>query len=193
MSNIRDILSEGLAGASAAAGLDVAVEDVHRERPARREHGDWSSNIALTVAKTAGRKPRDLADELRDQLTAQPPRHVAAVEVAGPGFLNFRLRDSWLYDVLEDVVSGGEDRFARPDLGGDERVQVEFVSANPTGPIHVGNGWWASYGDAVARLLDRCGWQVHREYYVNDTGGQIRLLGARILARRAGAAPPEGG
>jgi arginyl-tRNA synthetase len=193
MSNIRDQLSESLAGALAAAGLDGASRDIHLERPARRDHGDWSSNVALTAAKAAGRKPRELADELRDRLTAHPPRHVAAVEVAGPGFLNFRLHDSWLYEVLEDVVTAGEAGYARPELGGGERVQIEFVSANPTGPIHVGNGWWASYGDAVARLLDRCGWQVHREYYVNDTGGQIRLLGASILARRAGAALPEGG
>ena len=193
MADIRDILSDGLARALATTGVDGAAGDIHLERPARREHGDWSSNVALTAAKAAGRKPRELAEELRDRLTSEPPRHVAAVEVAGPGFLNFRLHDSWLYDVLEEVVAAGEPAYARPNLGGGERVQVEFVSANPTGPIHVGNGWWASYGDAVARLLARCGWQVHREYYVNDTGGQIRILGASILSRRSGAALPEDG
>jgi arginyl-tRNA synthetase len=103
------------------------------------------------------------------------------------------LHNSWLHDVLREVVASGEGGFARPQLSDGERVQVEFVSANPTGPIHVGNGWWASYGDALARLLERCGWDVQREYYVNDTGGQIRRLGASILARRAGTPVPEGG
>jgi arginyl-tRNA synthetase len=193
VADIRDVLSEGLARALGAAGFDPPAGEVHLERPARREHGDWSSNVALTAAKAGGRKPRELAEELRDHLTTNPPRHVAAVEVAGPGFVNFRLDDSWLYEVLDDVVSAGETDYAREDLGHGERVQVEFVSANPTGPLHVGNGWWASYGDAVARLLERTGWQVHREYYVNDTGGQIRMLGASVLARRSGAALPEGG
>jgi arginyl-tRNA synthetase len=147
----------------------------------------------MTTAKLARRQPRQLATELADRLNADPPAHVERVEVAGPGFINFVLNDTWLYDVLRAVVHGGEEGYARPSLGHGEPVQIEFVSANPTGPIHVGNGWWASYGDAVARLLDRCGWDVSREYYVNDTGGQIRRLGESVLARRDGAALPEGG
>ncbi len=107
--------------------------------------------------------------------------------------MNFHLRPTWLHDVLTDVVELGEQQYARFDFGSGERVQVEFVSANPTGPIHVGNGWFASYGDSVARLLERCGYAVSREYYVNDTGGQIRSLGASVIARRAGAPLPEGG
>src|SRR5207248_7215648 len=125
------------------------------ERPARREHGDWSTNAALTVAKVAGRKPRDLAEALAERLRATPPAHVAAVEVAGPGFVNFRLHDSWLHDVLADVLEQGEEGYGRHAFGAGERVQVEFVSANPTGPLHVGNGWWGSYGDALARVLVR--------------------------------------
>jgi arginyl-tRNA synthetase len=126
-------------------------------------------------------------------MTASPPPHVRRIEVAGPGFVNFQLDDGWLHDVLRDVVEAGEAGYGRPDIGRGERVQVEFVSANPTGPIHVGNGWWASYGDALARLLDRCGYDARREYYVNDTGGQIRRLGESVLARRSGAPLPEGG
>jgi arginyl-tRNA synthetase len=193
MPTIRDVLSDAILDALGSLGVQPPSEAVHLERPARREHGDWSTNIAMTTAKLAGRQPRQLATELTDRLNADPPAHVERVEVAGPGFINFVLNDTWLYDVLRAVVQGGEEGYARPSLGHGEPVQIEFVSANPTGPIHVGNGWWASYGDAVARLLDRCGWDVSREYYVNDTGGQIRKLGASVLARRSGTPLPEGG
>jgi arginyl-tRNA synthetase len=118
---------------------------------------------------------------------------VAAVEVAGPGFVNFRLADGWLHDVLRQVATEGVEGYARHRLGVGERVNLEFVSANPTGPLHVGNGWWCAYGDALARVLARCGWSVQREYYVNDTGGQIRQLGESLLARRQGAEVPEEG
>src|SRR5438105_2162295 len=169
------------------------AETINLERPARREHGDWSSNVALVSAKAAGRNPRQLATEIADVLAENPPPHVSSVEVAGPGFVNFRLHDSWLHDVLRDVVEAGEQDYGRQDISSGERVQVEFVSANPTGPLHVGNGWLCSYGDALARVLDRCGWRVHREYYVNDTGGQIRALGHSLLARRRGEDVAEGG
>jgi arginyl-tRNA synthetase len=190
---IRTILADALVASLHTLGIDVDAASVHLERPARREHGDWSTNVALTSAKAAGRPPRQLAADLEALLSQQLPQHVRKIEVAGPGFLNFHLDDGWLYDVLEDVVTSGESDYARLDLGHGQRVQIEFVSANPTGPLHVGNGWWASYGDAVGRLLERCGWQVSREYYVNDTGGQIRRLGASLLARRNGEPLPEGG
>ncbi len=118
---------------------------------------------------------------------------MTSVEVAGPGFVNFHLDVGWLQDALAELLEQGEDRYARPDVGHGERVQVEFISANPTGPIHVGNGWWGSYGDALARILARAGYRVSREYYVNDTGGQIRTLGESVLARRRGDEVPEGG
>ena len=189
---IRDVLAEAVR--SALVGLGVQPPDaVELERPARREHGDWSSNVALVTAKAAGRNPRQLATEIADVLAENPPPHVSSVEVAGPGFVNFRLHDSWLHDVLRDVVEAGEQDYGRHDISSGERVQVEFVSANPTGPLHVGNGWLCSYGDALARVLDRCGWQVHREYYVNDTGGQIRALGQSLLARGRGEDVAEGG
>ena len=176
-------------------GLELAVDpdDVHLERPARREHGDWSTNVALVVAKRAGANPRALATSLQEVLSAEPPPHVASVEVAGPGFVNFHLDIGWLHDALAELLELREESYACPDVGHGERVQVEFISANPTGPIHVGNGWWGSYGDALARVLARSGYQVSREYYVNDTGGQIRTLGESLLARRQGADVPEGG
>jgi arginyl-tRNA synthetase len=191
---VRDALAEALRAALSALDLPVPVV-VELERPARREHGDWSSNVAMATAKQAGRNPRELATTLVEWLTdpAHRPPHVERIEVAGPGFVNFHLRDSWLHEVLVEVVEAGEADFARHRIGGGERVMVEFVSANPTGPLHVGNGWWAAYGDALARLLQRCGWEVTREYYVNDTGGQIRRLGESLLARRRGEDVPEDG
>lgn len=189
---LRDELTSALAAALEAEGVTPPA-DVHLERPARREHGDWSSNVALATAKAAGRNPRELGQALVDRIAAAKPRHVTDVGLAGPGFVNFHLADAWLHDVLIDVVDGGADGYARPDIGRGERVQVEFVSANPTGPVHVGNGWFASYGDSLARLLARCGHVVHREYYVNDTGGQIRRLGESVLARKAARPVPEDG
>ncbi|MGQ0433773.1 MAG: arginine--tRNA ligase [Microthrixaceae bacterium] len=189
---IRDSLASALRAALTDVGIEPP-EQIHLERPARREHGDWSSNVAMATAKRNGRNPRDLAGELVERLNAAPPAHVLRAEIAGPGFVNFHLRETWLHDVLRDVIEGGEASFARPDLGGGLRVQIEFVSANPTGPIHVGNGWFASYGDSLGRIMERCGYAVTREYYVNDTGGQIRRLGASVLARRAGTPVPEDG
>ncbi len=192
---IRDALVQSLRDSLGILEVEPMPETVQLERPAHREHGDWSSNVALAAAKAAGRNPRELAGALVAQLTSSPPAHVERVEIAGPGFVNFHLRDSWLHEVLVDVVRLGADGYARPTPvnGIAERIQIEFVSANPTGPVHVGNGWFASYGDALARLLERCGHDVSREYYVNDTGGQIRLLGASVLARANGEPVPERG
>jgi arginyl-tRNA synthetase len=189
---IRDVLEASLRSALSAIGVEPPAT-IGLERPARREHGDWSTNVALASAKKAGRNPRELASELVEAITRNPPAHFDRIEVAGPGFLNFHLQPTWLHDVLTEVVTQGEKDYARSEIGIGERVMVEFVSANPTGPIHVGNGWFASYGDSVARLLERCGHDVSREYYVNDTGGQIRRLGESILARRSGRPVPEGG
>jgi arginyl-tRNA synthetase len=188
---IADILAERVS--VALAGLGAKAPSIRFERPARPEHGDLSTNVALVAAKPIGRNPRELAAELADALGAMSIPHVSAVEIAGPGFINFRLKDSWLHDVLREVLSLGEDAYARSDLGQGERVQIEFVSANPTGPLHVGNGWLGSYGDALARVLARCGWSVEREYYVNDTGNQIRMLGESVLARRRREQVPEQG
>ncbi|MHB1713095.1 MAG: arginine--tRNA ligase [Acidimicrobiales bacterium] len=192
---LADAISRALAAVAAAEAMDIAIDasEVALERPARREHGDWSTNVALAKAKTAGTNPRRLAQSLVAALSADPPPHTRAIEIAGPGFINFRLDDGWLHEALAAVVGEGEGGYARPDVGHGERVQVEFVSANPTGPIHVGNGWWGSYGDSLARVLARAGYQVSREYYVNDTGGQIRVLGESLLARRHGTAFPDDG
>ncbi|MGH9170493.1 MAG: arginine--tRNA ligase [Acidimicrobiales bacterium] len=183
---IIDSLAQSISGALRDLGVDCDAAGVRLERPQRLEHGDWSSNVALAQAKRFGKQPPELARQLADALNRDKPRHVEAVEVAGPGFVNFRLNPSWLHEVLSEVIAEGEDGYAAPPLGGGERVQVEFVSANPTGPLHVGNGWFGAYGDALARLLTRTGHDVTREFYINDTGNQIRLLGDSVLSRRRG-------
>jgi arginyl-tRNA synthetase len=190
------VIRDSLASALRAALDDVGIEPpdvIHLERPARREHGDWSSNVAMATAKKNGRNPRELAGELVERLNAAPPAHVDHAEIAGPGFVNLHLHDTWLHDVLHDVVAGGEDGFARLDIGEGRKVNVEFVSANPTGPLHAGGGRWAAFGDALCNLMARCGYVVHREYYLNDRGVQMELFGASLAARRAGEPLPEDG
>jgi len=189
---VTDSLTDALRAALIASGLDAPAE-IHLERPARREHGDWSSNIALVTAKAAGRNPRELAAELVAALEADPVPHVVKVEIAGPGFVNFHLDDGWLYDTLTQVVTEGADGYARPDLGHGRKVMVEFVSANPTGPLHAGHARGAVYGDSVARLLERTGHDVSREFYVNDRGVQMQHFADSLVARKAGQEPSEEG
>ena len=188
---MRDDLTSALRLALTELGVEPPAE-IHLERPARREHGDFSSNVALAGAKRSGRPPRELAAELADRLNAAPPPHVRSVEVAGPGFVNFRLDDGWLFELLPTVLEAGAD-FGRSDLGGGRRVMVEFVSANPTGPVHAGHARGAVYGDSLARLLEFTGHDVEREFYVNDRGVQMQTFGASLAARRAGEEPPEDG
>lgn len=190
---IRDTLADAVRGALATAEVDPLPETIELERPARREHGDWSTNVALVCAKRAGRNPRELAATLADALLSDPPPHVEAVEIAGPGFVNFRLRETWLHDVLTEVVTAGESGYATPDVGGGTRVLVEFVSANPTGPLHAGHGRGAAHGDSLARLLERTGYEVGREFYVNDRGTQMLRFAESLEARKKGEAVPEDG
>jgi arginyl-tRNA synthetase len=190
---IRDQLADALRTALATLEVEPLPQVIQLERPARREHGDWSSNVALAAAKNAGRNPRELAAQLAETLLASPPPHVVGVEVAGPGFVNFRLADSWLHDVLADVLEAGVADYARLHMGAGTKVMVEFVSANPTGPLHAGHGRGAAYGDSLARVLARCGYEVHRENYLNDRGTQMQLFAASLAARQAGQPVPEGG
>jgi len=189
--DIRDQLRAGLLEALAASGV-APPEQIAVERPASPDHGDWSSNAALVTAKAAGRSPRDLAQALAERISADPPPHVTAVEVAGPGFVNFRLHHGWLHDVLLSVLDQGS-AYARHDHGAGITVNVEFVSANPNKPLHAGHGRGACYGDSIARLRERCGYTVTREYYVNDRGTQMQRFAESLAARKRGETPPEGG
>jgi arginyl-tRNA synthetase len=174
--------------------LAAAVDSLHRdgllaepyagEIPLSRTrdpaHGDFASNLALQLAKPARRKPRELAEALQRALPDSPV--LERSEIAGPGFLNLFLAPTALAQALAGVTQAGP-RYGRSDLGGGRRVQVEFVSANPTGPLHVGHGRGAAYGACVANLLEAVGYAVHREYYVNDAGRQMDILAASVWLR----------
>ena len=150
------------------------------ERARDRQHGDFASSVAMSLAKPARRKPRELAEAI----VAALPRSdaVSKVEIAGPGFINFFLTPDAYHHTVAAVLSAGV-QYGRSTVGGGRAVQVEFVSANPTGPLHVGHGRGAAYGAAVASLLDAAGFRVHREYYVNDAGRQMDILAASVWLR----------
>ncbi len=188
---IRDQLTVALADALRSAGVDPPAA-IPLERPARREHGDWSSTVSLAVAKAAGRNPRELGQQLVDLLSANPPKHVIKVDLAGPGFVNFHLAETWLHEVLATVLAESEG-YASPDRGHGRKVNVEFISANPNKPIHAGHGRGACLGDGIARLLERTGHQVTREYLLNDRGVQMQLFAASLAARKRGEDPPDDG
>jgi arginyl-tRNA synthetase len=164
------------------------------ERPPKPELGDYSSNVAMLLARHLSDNPRTVAERLRDQLEANPglAPNLERLEVAGPGFVNFFLADGWYLGALGDLLEAGENLGPAP-IEAAEKVLVEFVSANPTGPIHVGTGRHAAYGDSLVRLLEAAGHEVEREYYVNDAGSQIERFAASIAARMRGEEPPEDG
>jgi arginyl-tRNA synthetase len=162
------------------------VPPIQMERPARKEHGDWSTGIALVVAKEAKMKPRDVADAIVAAIgraeAAAGADLLAGVEVAGPGFINFRLSHKWLTGLVREIEQAG-DAWGRTAAAEPENMQVEFVSANPTGPMHIGHGRWAAVGDTLARLLDASGNTIQREFYVNDFGMQMVKFGQSVAAR----------
>ena len=162
---------------------DGVAAPVELQRPARPEHGDFSTNIALALSRKLATPPRALADRIVQALP--DAGWVAKVTVAGPGFINFVLTHAWLQDTLRDIARLGENygRWDTPDEPEDVKVQVEFVSANPTGPLHVGTGRNAAYGDALASLLEAAGRSVTREYYINDAGRQMDLFAKSLEAR----------
>src|SRR5687767_3971293 len=178
-----------------AGELAVTVpDDVTVELPRHKEHGDYATNVALQLARQAGRPPREVAELLARHLDHPA---LAAVDVAGPGFLNVRLRQAALGELARTVVVAGP-RYGCSDAGAGRKVNVEFVSANPTGPLHVGHARWAAVGDSLARLLEATGHDVTREFYVNDAGAQVdrlaRSLYVRALQARGDDAPfPDDG
>ncbi|MET0067353.1 MAG: arginine--tRNA ligase [Candidatus Thiodiazotropha sp.] len=150
------------------------------DRTKDSSHGDFATNTALVLAKSAGRNPRELAQALVEALPHSSL--VAKCEIAGPGFINFTLEADAYHALIPQILTQGH-KFGRSDLGAGKRVQVEYVSANPTGPLHVGHGRGAAYGSVVADLLEAVGYQVHREYYVNDAGRQMDILATSVWLR----------
>ena len=165
-------------------------ERARLERPPKPDFGDYSTNAAMLRAPLEGKPPREVAASLADGLREQFADDVDKIEVAGPGFLNLFMSERWYRRMVATALEQGED-FGRGQAGG--RALVEFVSANPTGPMTVASARGAAIGDSLARVLELAGWAVEREYYINDWGTQVRLFGESIRARARGEEPPEGG
>ena len=186
---IRTILEE--ASAEDSLALPAAeIPEPRVERPRNRDHGDWSTNVAMQLAKKAGTKPRDLAELLVPRLEALDG--VASVEVAGPGFLNIRLDAASAGELARSIVEAGE-AYGRNDSLNGQHINLEYVSANPTGPVHLGGARWAAVGDSLARILAACGATITREYYFNDHGTQIDHFAQSLLASARGQETPENG
>lgn len=180
----------GSAGAETADPFGITPADVTLERPKNREHGDWASNVAMRLGKRLGANPRELAAQIADAAAGIPG--VASAEVAGPGFINLRLEAAAAGQLAKTIVDAG-DAYGTGHLYDGVRINLEFVSANPTGPIHMGGVRWAAVGDSLARVLQAEGADVTREYYFNDHGSQIDRFARSLLASYLGEPTPDDG
>jgi arginyl-tRNA synthetase len=180
MKDTLRILVEDAIHVVETGGVSLGTPGVEMERPRDPSHGDWATNVALKSAKAAGMSPRAVADLIAAEVAGSPD--VASVEVAGPGFINLRLSAAALRRQVEEIREAGAS-WGRVDLGRGRRVQVEFVSANPVGPLHVGHGRWAALGDSMAAILAHAGWRVEREFYINDAGVQMDIFAKSVAAR----------
>ena len=174
-----ELIRAELASAARELGADSSVDPII-ERPRDPSLGDWTTNLAMMLARPLKKRPAEIAGLLRDRMRLSDAG-VERVEIAGPGFMNFWLDPARIAEGVRDVIAGNEN-FGKSDVGHDERVNIEFVSANPTGPLHVGHGRQAALGDAIATLLEWTGWNVTREFYYNDAGVQIENLAASVRA-----------
>ncbi|MFD2761045.1 arginine--tRNA ligase [Lentibacillus juripiscarius] len=187
MSNVlaqtEDILKQEIAAAVVQAGLAAEEElpEVILEKPKEKTHGDFATNIAMQLARIAKKAPRQIADDIVAHLD-QAKASVASVEVAGPGFINFFMKNDFLGDLIPAILEAGES-YGRTDSGKGEKVQVEFVSVNPTGDLHLGHARGAAYGDVFCNVLDAAGYDVEREYYINDAGNQVDKLASSVAVR----------
>lgn len=170
--------------------LALSASDIVLERPRNRDHGDWATNAAMRFAKQLGTNPRELAQQIADGLVAVDG--IAGVEVAGPGFINIRLDAAAAGALAKTIVEAG-DGYGRNESQAGRSINIEFVSANPTGPLHIGHTRWAALGDSIARLLTASGAHVAREFYINDAGAQMERFAGSIVASAKGEPTPEGG
>jgi arginyl-tRNA synthetase len=189
---VADLEAAVLDAAAELAGEERRPEAARLSRPPKAEFGDYSSNAPMLLAPLLGEPPRAVAERLGGLVTERLGTDLDRVEVAGPGFLNLFMSEAWFRGSLASVASAGDD-YGRGSPAEPERIQVEFVSANPTGPANAATGRHAAYGDSLARILTFSGHEVQREYYVNDYGTQVRLFGESIQARARGEDPPEDG
>lgn len=178
---LEELVRAALAAAQSVGELpEFDIADMGFERPADSSNGDWSSTVAMRSARLAHCAPAKIAQAIVAHLPEDPA--LAKVEVAGPGFINFYLNTASANDIFRVVRESGDD-FARSDIGAGKKIQVEFVSANPVGPLHIGHGRWAALGDSLCNVLERAGYDVEREYYINDHGSQMDVFGHSISKR----------
>jgi arginyl-tRNA synthetase len=188
---IAELLATVEDAAAALAGGEREGARPSLERPKQADHGDYSSNAAMLLAPVLGGNPREIAEKLAAEVSGRLGERLEKVEVAGPGFLNLYLADGWFGGAFD--AAAGDGGLAAPTTETKERIHVEFVSANPTGPLTAAGGRHASYGDALASILTACGNGIEREYYINDIGGQTDRFAASIAARMTGQPVPQEG
>ena len=185
---VESQIKAALAEAVTTAGLTTESVNIHLETPKNKEMGDYATNIAMQLTKIAKKPPRQIAEEIIEHLPAN--EWIQSIEIAGPGFMNIRVKKDYLADVVKEVLTKG-DQYGRSDKGNNQKIQVEFVSANPTGDLHLGHARGASLGDSLCNILDFAGYAVSREYYINDAGNQIDNLALSIDVRYAEALGKE--
>jgi len=190
--DLASLIRDTAAGVLSSRDLDISVlpDPVVVERPRNPEHGDYATNLALQVAKKVGTNPRELATWLAEALAEDPA--IDEATIAGPGFLNIRLAAAAQGEIVAKILAAGE-QYGHLDIYAGQRINLEFVSANPTGPIHLGGTRWAAVGDSLGRVLTAAGAQVTREYYFNDHGGQIDRFARSLVAAAKGEPTPEDG
>lgn len=177
---LKNLVGQALSTFTKKHGLEIALPEIQIERTKDKTHGDFACNIAMMLAKPAKMNPRQIATEIVDSLPSAD--FVTQVDIAGPGFINFFLSAEATQQVVKEILTKAE-KYGQSQVGNGKKVQVEFVSANPTGPLHVGHGRGAAYGSVVSSLLKAAGFEVHREYYVNDAGRQMDILGTSVWLR----------
>ena len=179
---IKTAVSSSVEKYLSETGMDIGEYDFEIEIPKNIEFGDYSTNAALIIANKAKTKPRDLAEKIVEILNSDESNLFKKLEIAGPGFINFHLRETAFLDGLMEIVSEGEN-WGSSDKGAGQKILIEFVSANPTGYLHFGHARNAAVGDSLSRILRYCGYDVTKEFYINDAGRQMDLLGESVLVR----------
>ena len=179
---LADLIANAVAACTQKGLLpDLKLSRIEIEVPANPEHGDYASNVAMILASQAKQNPRKIAQAIQENLS-DPEGILEKTEIAGPGFLNFRLKDDLWRKILQNILDQKE-KYGYLDIGQGKKVQVEFVSANPTGPLHIGHARGAVVGDVLTNLLQIAGYRVSKEYYINDAGNQMNNLGKSVLYR----------
>lgn len=180
---MKDVLKQEIKEAVMKAGLaeESEIPEVVLEVPKDKSHGDYSTNMAMQLARIAKKAPRNIAEEIVASFD-KGKASIDKLDIAGPGFINFYMNNQYLTKLIPAVLEAGE-AYGETNIGGGERVQVEFVSANPTGNLHLGHARGAAVGDSLCNVLEKAGYEVSREYYINDAGNQINNLALSVEAR----------